>query len=98
MTDRYLIGKEYLENAITRAFIDGCNQNGRGIKLYVADTIDDMLRGDKPVNEGKVTMRDEFAMAALTGLLYNRKRPPSTKYYARLVYEYADAMIEERQP
>ena len=47
------------------------------------------ITGEEP------TLRDRFAMAALTGLLgYSISTP---KVYAQESYEFADAMLEERK-
>ena len=52
------------------------------------------------------TLHDEFAMAALTGLLaYSHVNPQygnfvencSTENACRIAYDYADAMMKERQ-
>jgi hypothetical protein len=50
------------------------------------------------------TLRDEFAMAALTGLLANRKLmeqfladPEHEDWFADLAYQNADAMLRERK-
>ncbi len=48
---------------------------------------------------GDGTLRDQFAMAALTGLI-NRafsELGNSESAYAALAYEYADAMLEARK-
>jgi len=51
--------------------------------------------------EEKGTLRDQFAMAALTGLLTNpgclNQHPPAYADYAERVYKYADAMMEARK-
>jgi hypothetical protein len=46
------------------------------------------------------TLRDQFAMAALTGMLSTDDRTADGNYsifYARLAYEVADAMLEARK-
>jgi hypothetical protein len=48
------------------------------------------------------TMRDQFAMAALTGLLANPKLAPTVlqkgaSWFDKNAYEYADAMMEARK-
>lgn len=44
-----------------------------------------------------VTLRDRFAMAALTGIIPARERStPSRKQLASWAYEIADAMLAER--
>jgi len=50
------------------------------------------------------TLRDEFAMAVLTGLLANRKLmeqfladPEHEDWFADLAYQSADAMLRERK-
>ena len=42
------------------------------------------------------TLRDEFAMAALSGLLADTQVRQSWKEYARDSYDIADAMMAER--
>ena len=44
----------------------------------------------------QATLRDQFAMAALQGLLANLEEEVSPKAAARLAYECADAMLERR--
>ncbi len=51
----------------------------------------------------KKTLRDEFAIAALTGLLANKKLmeqfltdPEHEDWFADLAYQHADAMLRER--
>lgn len=48
--DSYLIEKKYLENAIHRAFMDGRGASGLTVNMYVSDTMDDMLRGNEPID------------------------------------------------
>ena len=43
-----------------------------------------------------VTLRDKFAMAALTGIA-SRDGMSSADYMSRLAYELADAMLEARK-
>lgn len=51
--------------------------------------------------EAQKTLRDEFAIAALTGLIGGRKdfsHPEmTTKFIAEVAYEFADAMLEARR-
>jgi len=42
------------------------------------------------------TLRDYFAMAALTGMLSCPVRDPAEMYMARNAYFYADEMMKER--
>lgn len=44
----------------------------------------------------KLTLRDQFAMAALTGLLAQTDKPVSAAEFARQAYVAADAMMEAR--
>jgi hypothetical protein len=41
-------------------------------------------------------VRDQFAMAALTGLLSDPERDAEPSEYAECAYEYADAMLAAR--
>lgn len=43
------------------------------------------------------TLLDQFAMAALTGIVSDSKRFPMRDNYAREAYKYAQAMMEERK-
>ena len=43
------------------------------------------------------TLRDQFAMAALTGLLSDPERDAEPSEYAECAYEYANAMLEARK-
>ena len=49
-----------------------------------------------PVEE-HATLRDQFAMAALTGLLSDPERDAEPSEYAECAYEYADAMLKARK-
>lgn len=60
------------------------------ISAWNAATSDDRSAPDKK------TLRDEFAMAALSGLLANGYDPFGFDLAAKRVYLIADAMIKER--
>ena len=45
--------------------------------------------------ESYATLRDQFAMAALTGIIINETN--TSKLAAKFAYEYADAMMEARK-
>lgn len=49
------------------------------------------------IHETEKTLRDEFAMAALTGILGGRDNRGSHSSIARHCYEYADAMMGARK-
>ena len=53
--------------------------------------------GPITVNSERTTLRDQFAMAALTGLCANNKVQYNVKAYAGISYELADAMMEARK-
>jgi hypothetical protein len=69
-----------------------------------------LCRGGEPVGAGlparsetftadaRKTLRDEFAMAALTGLVSGRagSHPSDQANYAKRAYEIADAMLKAR--
>ena len=62
-------------------------------EVYVSDT----PPAEAPALETK-TLRDEFAMAALQGLMANPDNPPDTRReWAEEAYLYADAMMEARK-
>jgi hypothetical protein len=44
-----------------------------------------------------LTLRDQFAMAALTGLLVNIDQDELARQYVRHAYHYADLMLEARK-
>lgn len=44
-----------------------------------------------------VSLRDQFAMAALTGLCANNHVQSNVKAYAEISYDLADAMMEARK-
>ena len=44
----------------------------------------------------RLTMRDQFAMAALTGVLVENLANANVDAVARAAYQYADAMMEAR--
>jgi hypothetical protein len=51
-------------------------------------------------NQARERLRDEFGMAALHGMLAGTSVNPTVndkKKYARLAYEWADAMLEARE-
>jgi hypothetical protein len=43
------------------------------------------------------TLRDQFAMAALTGIMANHESWKSPQERSELAYELADAMMKERE-
>ena len=50
----------------------------------------------------QVTLRDQFAMAALTGLLSNPKLAETAmkkgpRWFDEVAYQYADGMLKERE-
>jgi hypothetical protein len=45
----------------------------------------------------KVDLRDQFAMAALTGIVGHPQPLEGCAEYARLAYEFADAMLKARE-
>lgn len=53
-------------------------------------------KSEKQLPEEK-TLRDEFAMAALTGLIANPQNMNALKQNAEAAYRYADAMLEARK-
>lgn len=53
-------------------------------------------KSEKQLPEQK-TLRDEFAMAALTGLIANPQNMNALKQNAEAAYRYADAMLEARK-
>jgi hypothetical protein len=59
-------------------------------EVYVSDT----PPADAPAPEAK-TLRDEFAMAALKGML--ARESDLARNVARYAYQYADAMMEARK-
>lgn len=58
--------------------------------------MNDALWTATPVDE-PVTLRDRFAMAALTGILANPGRLGSFSETVRASYEFAAAMLAERE-
>jgi len=50
-----------------------------------------------PASEHVATLRDQFAMAALTGMLSDDFRPMDVERAAELAFETADAMIRARK-
>ena len=45
----------------------------------------------------QTTLRDQFAMAALTGLLANERNDGTAEAIANVCYKAADAMLEARK-
>ena len=69
---------------------------------HVMDLISEVYVSDTPPAEAPAletkTLRDEFAMAALQGLMANPDNPPDTRReWAEEAYLYADAMMEARK-
>ena len=54
------------------------------------------VRGETIWAESGMTLRDYFAAKALTGILSGGERMPTPPIAARLAYEYADAVLAER--
>jgi hypothetical protein len=51
---------------------------------------------------GEILLRDQFAMAALTGLLSNPKLADTAlkkgpRWFDEIAYQYADGMLKERE-
>jgi hypothetical protein len=73
-------------------------------KKVVDSLLNDMSNPEKVIREFKPaepvkTLRDEFAMAALNGIMSHEymMHPPNTfRVNAMLAYKYADAMMEAR--
>ena len=68
----------------------------------------DLLRANQHVDlleqpkEPVATLRDQFAMAALTGLLANPKLAETAlkkgpRWFDEVAYQYADGMLKERE-
>ncbi len=57
----------------------------------------DRLAANSPSNSYGKKLRDEFAMAALTGLLANEDRDADASGYALDAYMFADAMLKARE-
>lgn len=69
-------------------------------EVYVSDTPPDAPLPDIITDQPRKTLRDEFAMAALQGMLANSDNPPDTltrREWAEEAYLYADCMMEERK-
>lgn len=65
-----------------------------------AGGIREFIREAPRVSEEIATLRDQFAMAALNGypaLSYNLNVEATCEAMAKLVYEFADAMMEARK-
>ena len=66
--------------------------------LYERKTIVNSEGCQLPVGLSEaVTLRDKFAMAALTGLLVKIDSDDSMNAYAEHAYKFADAMLEARK-
>lgn len=52
-SDEYVFGKEYIRNALIRAFNGGLAHNGyvsdRTAAIYADESLDDMIRDQKPI-------------------------------------------------
>lgn len=69
------------DKVISKAGLEFCPACGNGVGLH----------HEQP------TLRDQFAMAAFTGLLANSDLIGETEDYARWAYQHADAMLKERE-
>ena len=63
---------------------------------HIAALYDEIRRMEHRL-KATMTMRDQFAMAALTGLTTHNAMTNSANYAAKMSYEYADAMLKERE-
>jgi hypothetical protein len=63
---------------------------------YIAALHDEIRRMEHRL-KATVTVRDQFAMAALAGLTTQQSMTYSLSYAAKMSYEYADAMLKERE-
>jgi len=60
MSEKYLIERKYLENAIKRAYAEGVvigmgnPDQLEATDAFVYSEVDDMIRGDKPFNEAEI--------------------------------------------
>jgi hypothetical protein len=68
--------------------------NGRS---YNDDLLEDVVLCVQKMMDKETALRDQFAMAALTGLLSDPVRDADSADYAECAYEYADAMLEARK-
>ena len=54
------------------------------------------LKNALAMAQQKKTLRDEFAMAALTGMLAGSPNDGSWQHFVEVAYKFADAMMQER--
>ena len=72
-------------------------------KLFNTALFDDYVEPDSKPNEDQMTLRDQFAMAALNALISKeykddvKRGAKGVPIFAQYAYEYADAMIEARK-
>lgn len=86
-----MVGATDLENAKRRtAMIVGPSEELLKIKR------DEYFAEEKHNTAKIVNLRDQFAMAALTGMLACHTVDGSVEALCRAAYDYADAMMEER--
>lgn len=77
------------ENACERGYksVEGQNYISR---FQIAQTLEE-------INQKTLTIRDQFAIAAMQGVLFNQWRSSlDNKLYAERAYQLADAMLEAR--
>lgn len=73
------------------------NEGGHRPRPIVGEIGDPPSGGSSMSKPPTKTLRDEFAMAALTGLLADSSRDHQPQVYVSAAYEYADAMLEARK-
>ncbi len=64
--------------------------------IFIDKCIGDVIATNKMHNTFK-TLRDEFAIAAITGILVNAKGEYPNEVYAKSAYAVADAMLAVRE-
>lgn len=61
------------------------------------ESINSMAHSLDKIKENQPTLRDQFAMAALQGLLSCESTNGNHELFAKQAYAYADAMLEVRK-
>lgn len=88
---------EHAKSSCCDAPIEVSQFSGRRYCLACGEPVNLPALPVKKVPYKEKELRDEFALAALTGILSDPNSAGSNEYIAAQAYDYADAMLEARK-